>query len=183
VANPFLAAVDVVRDAAARHGFRVALIGGFALPFHGIRRATGDVDFLVDEAGREPLHDALVAAGYETLHRSADAANYRATDPVHVGVDVLYARRPATRAMLARARVVGGPSGVAIVDVEGLIGLKLQALVNDPRRRRQDEADIVALLRLHLDALDLPLLEEYFALFERGDDLARFLAEARQARG
>ncbi|MCW5890718.1 MAG: hypothetical protein KIT14_09210 [bacterium] len=70
-----------------------------------------------------------------------------------------------------------------MVDVEGLIGLKLQVLVNDPSRRRQDEADIVALMTLHLPALDGPLLEEYFALLDRRDDLARLLDEARQRRG
>jgi hypothetical protein len=72
---------------------------------------------------------------------------------------------------------------VPVGDVEGLIRLKLQALVNDPARRRQDGADILALMTLHLPALDRALLEEYFALLDRADDLARFLEEARQRRG
>ena len=80
---------------------------------------------------------------------------------------------PWSSSVLVRARV----------DVEGLIGLKLQALVNDPARRRQDEADIVALLSLHLSSLDRALLDEYFALFDQADALERFLTEARQRRG
>lgn len=179
----FLDAIRLVRDTAARHGFRIALIGGFALPFHGVRRATGDVDFLVEAHGADPLHEALTRAGYETLHRSADVANYRAAAGLVTGVDVLFARRPPTLAMIDRARVPQGESGVPVVDVEGLIGLKLQALVNEPARQRQDEADIVALLTLHLPTVNLPLLEEYFQLFERRDDLARFLAEAQHRRG
>lgn len=185
MANAFLDAIRLVQDAAARHGFGIALIGGFALPFHGVRRATADVDFLVEARGADALHEALSAAGYATLHRSADAANYRAGTAEGVGVDVLYARRPATLAMLARAAAppLPGDVPVPVVDVEGLIGLKLQALVNDPGRRRQDEADIVALMTRHLPALDRALLDEYFALLEREDDLARFLEEARQRRG
>lgn len=179
----FLDAIHLVRDVAATHGFRVALIGGFALPFHGVRRATGDVDFLVEGRGADVLHDALVRAGYVVLHRSADVANYRATSTTISGVDVLYARRAPAMAMLERAAVPDGPAGVAVVDVEGLIGLKLQAIVNDPRRRRQDEADIVQLMTQHLASLNLPLLAEYFALFDEQDALARFLEEARQRRG
>lgn len=183
MAGPFLDAIRLVREAASRHGFRIALIGGFALPFHGVRRATGDVDFLIDEAGADALHETLTAAGYEALHRSADVANYRPTRPAGSGIDVLYARRGATCAMLERAMVPAGSADVPVVDVEGLIGLKLQALVNDPRRRRQDEADIVQLLRSNLPTLNLPLLDEYFTLFDEQDALARFLDEARQDDG
>jgi hypothetical protein len=183
VANPFLDAIRLVHGAAVRHRFRIALIGGFALPFHGVRRATGDVDFLVDTAGADALHDTLCAAAYDSLHRSDDAANYRAQGSTAVGVDVLYARRPPTVAMLTRAAIPPGGGDVPVVDVEGLIGLKLQALVNDPARRRQDEADIVSLMTLHLPSLDRALLDEYFTLLDRHDDLARFLDEARQRRG
>lgn len=182
MSNAFLDAIQLVRDAATRHHFRIALIGGFALPFHGVRRATGDVDFLVEASGAEALDTALLAAGYEPLHRSDDAANYRGRGAL-TGVDVLYARRPPTLAMLDRATTPPGEAAVPVVDVEGLIGLKLQAIVNDPTRCRQDEADIVALLTMHLPSLDHALLAEYFALFDRHDDLGRFLAEARQRRG
>lgn len=180
MASAFLDAIRLVREVANRHGFRVALIGGFALPFHGVRRATGDVDFLVDAAGGDVLHEALVGAAYEPLHRSEDVANYRAAGALPVGIDVLYARRAPTLAMLDRASAGEGSVDVPVVDVEGLIGLKLQAIVNDPRRRRRDEADIVSLLRLHLTELNFGLLEEYFALFDEQDALARFVEEAQR---
>jgi hypothetical protein len=183
VPNAFLDAIRLVQEVATRHGFRIALIGGFALPFYGVRRTTGDVDFLIDAGGADPLDEALSRAGYERLHRSADVANYRATGALQTGVDVLYARRGPTLAMLDRAAPPQGHGSVPVVDVEGLIGLKLQAIVNDPTRRRQDEADIVALLALHLPALNRALLDEYFALFDQQGVLARFLEEAQQRRG
>jgi len=183
VPTAFLDAIQLVRDVADAGGFRVALIGGFALPFHGVRRATGDVDFLVEVRGADVLHDALLRGGYVALHRSDDVANYRATSALSSGVDVLYARRAPTIAMLERATVADGAAGVPVVDVEGLIGLKLQAIVNDPRRRRQDEADIVQLMTQHLPSLNVALLGEYFALFDQQDALERFLVEARERRG
>ena len=181
--NAFLDAIRLVHEAAARHGFRIALIGGFALPFHGVRRATGDVAFLIDARGADALNEALSAAGYETLHRSHDAANYRGAGTPLIGVDVVYARRAPTLAMLDRAAVPKEGGGVPVVDVEGLIGLKLQAVVNNPARRRQDEADIVALLALHLPSINRALLDEYFTPFDQRDALTRFLDEARQRRG
>jgi len=181
VPNRFLDAIAVVRDAAAAHGVRVALIGGFALPFHGVRRPTGDVDFLIDAAGADVVHDALERAGYRTIHRSSDTGHYRAPGSALVGVDVLYARRPPTLAMLARATVPPG-GDVPVVDVEGLIGLKLQALENDPTREYRDREDIVALLAAKGDTVDRALLDEYFALFGREGELARYLDQAKQRR-
>src|SRR5213078_4118281 len=67
---------EEVRRVIRRRRFRVALIGGFALPFHGVQRTTGDVDFLAEASGADALHEELVAEGARCLHRSPDAANY-----------------------------------------------------------------------------------------------------------
>ena len=185
VANRFLTAIRLVLDSARRGGYRVALIGGFALPFHGVRRATGDVDFLVEAVGADVLDADLLAGGLRQLHRTENAANYESTRSDLSPVDVVFARRPATLAMLARARDVATATGdlsVPVVDVEGIIGLKVQAIANNPQRRRRDEDDIVALLERHLPDLDLALLREYFALFEMLDEFAALLDEARARR-
>jgi hypothetical protein len=182
VSNRFVATITLVADRAARESFRVALIGGFALPFLGVTRATGDVDFLADAAGSDALHDALTAKGFTARHRTADVANYAAPGPFFAPVDFVFSRRPATQAMLDRALVVELPdtaARVARIDAEGIIGLKAQALANDPRRRRQDEADIVALLRANAGRLDLALVRAYFEAFDMADLLARLLEESR----
>jgi hypothetical protein len=181
--NPFLATIELVTAVARRRRFRVALIGGFALPFHGVRRATGDVDFLVDEAGGDALHDALLSAGARCLHRSVEAANYTPGASRLAPVDFVYARRERAHAMLRRARpraVRKGGRRVAVVDAEALIGLKLQALVNAPGRRAQDEADIRALLELRAGSLNDAILRDYYRLFGRENDLDRLLAEVRK---
>ena len=61
---------------------------------------------------------------------------------------------------------------------EGLIGFKLQGLVNDPRRT-QDLEDIRALLRANRATLDMEELREYFQLFDREALLDELLREVR----
>jgi nucleotidyltransferase AbiEii toxin of type IV toxin-antitoxin system len=177
--NPFVRSITLVLQVARRGRFHVALIGGFALPFHGVQRATGDIDFLADASGADALHHALLDAGARCLHRSIDAANY-AAEKVLAPVDFIYARRERALDMLRRARPArlrGAGIRVPVVDAEALIGLKVQALVNAPARRAQDEADIRALVLARGAALNLGLVRDYFRLFGREDDLDRLLAE------
>ena len=180
--NPFVRSLALGTDVARRNRFRVALIGGFALPFHGVQRTTGDVDFLADEAGAESLHEALTASGMRCLHRSPDAANYAAGVAL-APVDFLFARRERARDMLRRAPlkpIRGARRRLPVVDAEGLIGLKLQALVNAPGRGGHDQADIAALFAARGRTLDEELLRDYYRLFDREEDLDALLAAVRK---
>lgn len=118
------------------------------------------MDFLADADDADRLHDVLLSLGYRCVHRSEDAANYLRDDE---RLDLLYAHRPAARRLLAEAaerETVMGP--LRVIGVEGLIGLKLQALVNNPSRPR-DLADIRELLRVQRDRLNMAEVREYFA--------------------
>jgi hypothetical protein len=177
--DPFIRAIALVVGVARARRFRVALIGGFALPVHGVLRATDDVDFLADAAGAASLHEALVAAGARCLHRTADAANYGPGRSGLSAVDFIFARRARAEDMLRRARralLRGARIRVPVVDVEGIIGLKLQALVNAPARRAHEEADIQALFAARGRALNVAMLRDYYRLFGREADLERLLA-------
>jgi hypothetical protein len=162
-------------EALRRQGVRHAAIGGLAVVAHGIVRATQDLDFLVDADALAQIDRVMTDLGFRCLHSSADAANYAADD---FRIDFLLARREPSRRLLEDARTlrVFGHE-LAVVDVEGIIGLKLQALVNDPRRQ-QDLVDIRALLGAHHKSIDLARLRGYFALFERESLLDELLSEA-----
>jgi predicted nucleotidyltransferase len=84
--------------------------------------------------------------------------------------------------MVNRARmmpVMDGELTVKVLLIEDLIGLKLQALANDPKNRFAiDAADIQRLLKLHRNRLDIGLVREYFRLFEKEDLLNEWLGEA-----
>ena len=143
---------------------RFALIGGLALASHKVIRATQDIDLLTDSEKAEDIDRELIALGYHCLHRSADAGNYLRGDE---RVDFIYASRPAARGLLSNATSVQTAFGeVRVVSTEGLIGLKLQGFVNNPRRT-QDLEDIKALVAANRQALKMDEVREYFRLFDR----------------
>jgi hypothetical protein len=105
-------------------------------------RATQDIDLLTDSEKAVDIERELIALGYHCLHRSADAGNYLHRDE---RVDFIYASRPAARGLLSNATTVQTAFGeVRVVSTEGLIGLKPQGFVNNPRQT-QDLEDIKAL--------------------------------------
>jgi hypothetical protein len=155
-------------------GIDCALIGGLALAPHKVVRATQDVDLLVDQDHADATEKLLLDLGYVRLHRSDDAANYQRGSE---RLDLLYAHRPIARRLLSQAATLTTPFGtLRTVSAEGLIGLKLQALVNDPGRT-QDLEDIRQLLRMNRDTLDLDEVRSYFGLFERETQLDELLRE------
>jgi Aminoglycoside-2''-adenylyltransferase len=154
---------------------RFALIGGLALASHKVIRATQDVDLLIDADLADRIHTAFANLGYRCAHRSADAANYLRGDE---RVDFLFASRPIARRLLADAAEYRTPFGVLrVISTEGLIGFKLQGLVNDPRRT-QDLEDIRALLRANRAALNMNEVREYFRMFQRESLLEELLNAA-----
>jgi hypothetical protein len=169
--------VDQIKQAvAAFAGCKTtpALIGGLALAAHHVVRATRDVDFLADADDADRLHEILLALGYRCVHRSEDAANYVRDDD---GLDLLYAHRPVARRLLSEATDRETVMGtLRVISAEGLIGFKLQALVNNPSRLRDIE-DIRALLRAQRGRLNVIEVRGYFAMFDRMEMLDGLLDE------
>jgi hypothetical protein len=94
-------------------------------------------------------------------------------------VDLLYAHRPVARRLLAGARGLQTSLGnLRVISAEGLIGFKLQGLVNDPRRT-QDLEDIRALLKANRAIVDLIEVRGYFSLFDRDSLLDELLEQIR----
>jgi hypothetical protein len=157
-------------------GGRYALMGGFAMAMHGVQRATMDLNLLIllEDMGKA---DALLRQrGYELAFRSANVSHYQSEDWEWGRIDVLHAFRAPSRAMLERAERVafGGSGEIPVVRVEDLIGLKVQAVSNDPSRGEGDWADIALLIEaaaLGGRALDWELIADYLALFGRMEKL------------
>ena len=156
---------------------RCAIIGGFALHAAGFQRATMDIDFLVHHQDLPAVKTILMPLGYELKHESPDAANFWGMLNELGNVDFIIAHRKYALAMLQRAKpyeiIKGYTVNVAVP--EDIIGLKVQALNNDPKRYAQDMADIQWLIRNHRQRLNLDLLREYFGLFNSVDQLEKIL--------
>jgi len=157
-------------DGFLAEGVEYALIGGFALGLWGVQRATVDLDFLVHRDSLPAIDRIMAGLGYTCRYRTDNVSQFLARDVQLGEVDYLHAFRAASVEMLASAverSVFGGDLRVRVLRPEDLIGLKVQALHNDPRREPLDAADIRELMALHGEALDWPRVEAYFALFGR----------------
>lgn len=71
--NHFERAIEILVRSSELGSYRLALIGGFALPFHGVVRTTQDVDVLAEEEGVEDLHGRLTGSGERLLSASGSA--------------------------------------------------------------------------------------------------------------
>src|SRR3989338_6417212 len=163
---------------------RFAIIGGFALHVAGFTRATKDIDFLIEAENLERTKTIMSQLGYELTHESPEFSNYWHPIAPLGCVDYLHAHREYTRKMLSRAKKhkILETFEVPVLIPEDIIGLKVQSMVNNPKRHALDMADIEYLLRENLDKLNLEIIKEYFHLFDRGyelDDLLKRIKDAQ----
>jgi hypothetical protein len=112
----------------------------------------------------------LTEVGYRREFRSENVSHYRSADQAWGRIDILHAFRGPTLGMLRRAERMQVDAGLSlpVVHLEDLIGLKVQALVNDPARALPDWDDIRLLLQAagrEKRALDWELLTDYLRLF------------------
>jgi predicted nucleotidyltransferase len=160
------------------------LSGGLALSTMNIFRFTKDIDFLVFEDSRKKIHEIMTDLGYELQEFSSDEIiSYLSPVKVFGQVDFLLAKRKYTKAMMRRAhkkKVFDGEYEVKTILPEDLIGLKIQAIYNDPKNRYLiDAPDIQRLLALHEDKIDMQLVREYFKLFGKEDLLDEWLNKVK----
>ncbi len=147
-------------------GIRHALIGGLAVNVHGYSRATHDVDFLVDLDDEARIHALMLEMGYEAIDRREDLSSYVSGNR---RADFVHAHREVSRALLSGAtRVAYGGLQLAVISAEGLLGLKIQAFNDDPRRLR-DLADMLEVMRERGSTLNWEEVRGYFGIFDRED--------------
>ncbi len=153
---------------------RYAVIGGFALGVLGHVRATMDLDFLIHRDDLDKLDDVLGRLGYKRVAHTENVSHYSHPDTAWGGVDFVHAFRKSSLEMLERAKsypVFGGRKSVRTADPEDIIGLKVQAMTNDPDRKPQDLSDIETLMRIHGARLNWSLIQDYYDLFGIGDEV------------
>lgn len=161
------------------------LTGGLALSTMGIFRFTKDIDFLVDEEAKGKIDGIMNDLGYEKQDFSNEEI-FSFLSPLKVlgQVDYLFARRKYTKAMMRRAKkrpIFDGEFDVKTLLAEDLIGLKIQAISNDPKNRfAVDSLDIRKILQTKINVIDIELVREYFRIFNKEALLDEWLSEIEQ---
>lgn len=158
-------------------GVRYATIGGFAMTLRGVQRATVDLDFILMLDDLAKADTILAGFGYQRAFRSENVSHYISPDGDWGRIDILHAFRGPSLSMLDRSDSIEIEPGIAlrVVQIEDIIGLKIQALCNDPGRAESDWHDIRMLVRTareHGASLDWELLADYLQLFGLPDRLA-----------
>lgn len=147
------------------------------MAMRGVQRATLDADFILLADDLDVAHSILQSLGYRREFHSENVSHYMGMEPMLGRVDLLHAFRAATLGMLERAerlQLVPGCS-IPVVHVEDLIGLKVQAVCNDPSRAISDWSDIHQLVESAGRAnhpLDWELIEDYLDLFDQSHHLS-----------
>ena len=103
---------------------------------------------MVHRDGLSRLHEIMTIMGYERAFHSTDVSQYRHKDAAWGAVDFLHAYRSISVAMLSRALSLSdkGSRTMRVLQPEDVIGLKVQAMANDPRRKDKEMADIETLM-------------------------------------
>jgi len=151
---------------------RYALMGGFAMGLWGGSRSTVDLDFLVHRDDMRDIHGILTSLGYEIHNKTDNVSQYTSPLKIFGGIDFIHAFREASVEMLQRAvekDIFSGQLKIKTLIPEDIIGLKLQAVFNNPSREKVDMADIEFLVSVNKKNLDWELLEKYCRIFNMED--------------
>ena len=163
----FRLTLENILTAFREKNIQYALIGGFAMGLYGVSRATVDIDMLVLRQDADKVEDVMRGLGYECRYRSENVSQYISPLKLFGEVDFLFAFREASLEMLRRAEekeIFGESIKIKTARAEDLIGLKVQALKNNPARKEQEISDIKALLASHKD-IEWDQVQWYFEIF------------------
>lgn len=164
----FISVHKALQDAHIEH----ALIGAFAMAHYGVQRATGDIDFLIDEEDRDQAISSLEKLGFKIFYQADEVLQLEGPG----SVDFLLAKRPMSRKMLQEAAVLD-PLKIKCVSIEGIIGLKIQAYHNDAKRELRDKADILSMIEKNRE-INWEVVKQYADLFNAWGDILKLKREA-----
>ncbi len=166
----FKAVLSLIIKRFSKEQVRYALMGGFALGALGVPRATIDLDFLVLRDDLPKIDSIMKENGYGCVYKSKNVSQYVSAVKIFGEIDFLLAFRDISVKMLESALekdIFAGELKIRVLRPEDIIGLKVQALVNDEARAAKEYLDIEALMEYYGSNLDWMSIKEYFEIFDK----------------
>jgi hypothetical protein len=168
----FKSILSVLIERFQANEIRYALMGGLAFGLWGVGKSTLDIDFLVNRDDLPKIDAIMQELGYECKFKSENVSQYVSPLKIYGEIDFLHAFREASLEMLRKAvekEVFEGSLKIKVLIPEDLIGLKFQAIKNNPSREQEDLEDIKALVSIHGESLNWSVIEEYAKTFDMMD--------------
>lgn len=130
-------------------GASCILIGGFAVNFYKVSRATADVDFLITKEDFDKICDVLFNEGFKQLSKQENFAHFQSSGLDSIGVDFMFVD-PETFTKIEEEgqRFKIGKNEFIVPALNHLIALKLHSMkFNFKDRLAKDFPDIIGLIR------------------------------------
>lgn len=165
-----LKVLNIISREFEKHELHYAVIGGVALNALGLARSTVDLDFLVLAEDTPKLQKILEQLSYNCVYKSQNVSQYTSSSSEMGEIDVLHAFRSASLKMLKRAKKVylfNNSINIYVLCPEDIVGLKLQAMMNDDSRKERELSDIQLLMEHFNTTFDWDIVKEYFNIFEQ----------------
>lgn len=144
---------------------RGVLIGGLALSFYARPRYTQDIDILVLDLDKLGTSSDFKKHRPSALEHKQTGVEIELVTPKLLGISEALAEK-----VMLNATII---DGIRVASREGLIALKLYAATSNPRRFRQDTADVVNLLEGQGGHIDLAKLASDWQLTEQQQIILR----------
>ncbi len=152
-----------------------ALIGALALGAYGLPRYTADIDILAEADHSPRIIKAMQKLGYQCFYQTSVFAQFDSDMGLMGRVDFMFVATPEGKAIIGNSVEVNDQTigKHPIIQPTDYVVLKLMAMANNPDRLKQDEADILTLLRLDqqelmsnsFDRLDRVKIERFATRF------------------
>jgi hypothetical protein len=165
----FKKTLELILKDFSQNKIRYSLIGGFALGLFGISRTTVDLDFLVHKDDVDKIDKIMKDYQYECVYSTENVSQYVSPVKIFGEIDFIFAKGKISIGIIDRAVSMSIFDGKMIIKVarpEDIIGLKIQALVNNPKRELNEYLDIELLINHFKKDFDWKLIEEYFKIFK-----------------
>lgn len=165
----FKKTLELILKDFSQNNIRYSLIGGFALGLFGISRTTVDLDFLVHKDDVDKIDKIMKDYQYECVYKTENVSQYVSPVKIFGEIDFIFAKGKISIEIIDRAismSIFDGKMLIKVARPEDIIGLKIQALVNNPKRELNEYLDIELLINHFKKDLDWKLIEEYFKIFK-----------------
>ena len=144
-------AFELITKKFGQAGIRYVLIGGFAVNYYKVLRATADVDLMLAADDLDKAARILEDAGYQRKNSTKAFAQFQSRDIRAIDIDLILVDRKTLDGVLeeaVEAEIAGWT--MYLPSLMHLMVLKIHAMKNNPKGRSlRDLADVIDLLKTH----------------------------------